>query len=412
MHDLIAFRDPESPAATPGAPLDGADEMPCSGSAVPPRSVEDAAGDHRLTAIRLQASDDLALESRDETHVVVVNTASATRMKLSLSAYRFLKAFSSPRRIDQVVPGQALSRILPQVRMLIDKQMLVDADSLPAVDTARLRAAVAYKFCGAPAYSNSTSPDFVILGIPYDLIGDIDCRLAPGSIRQKSLDYSYQLDFGDSRPRGWFDVNRGVRMMRGATIADAGDVPVEYGESRARFSERVRGALAQCCSGQSVPVILGGDRSVTRAALGGLAHDGKPIAVQITADRDRAAADGAGRRLSELDSVERVIIIDGNAMRALEPEETVCAWGDGLSVYLSIDLSIVTEACMPAATSGRLDGPTLHELKMWIAALGRVHRIVGIDLVGLDLRSRSPELAAITGCHLALAAMSAAYDRF
>ena len=104
---------------------------------------------------------------------------------------------------------------------------------------ARLRTAVAYKFCGAPAYAKSTKPDFLILGIPHDLAGDGDSRLVPALIRHKSLDYSYQLEFGNGRPRGWFDVNRGAWMLRGATLADAGDVPVDYGESRARFLERV-----------------------------------------------------------------------------------------------------------------------------------------------------------------------------
>jgi agmatinase len=373
--------------------------------------MEDDAGDRPLTAMRLSASDELALESRDETHVVVVNTAFATRMKLSLSAYRFLKAFSSPRRIDQVVPDRAMRRILPQVRMLVDKRMLVDADSPAAAETSRLRAAVAYKFCGAPAHSSSTDSDFVVLGIPWDLAGESDCRQAPASIRRKSLDYSYQLDFDDGRPRGWFDVNRGVRMLRGATIADAGDVPIEYGESRARYFERVRGALAQSCTGPAIPLILGGDRSVTCAALGSLAHEGRLGMVQLTADPGRAAAEGAGSSLSRLDKVEAVTTLDGDALRALGPDGIARSWIDGLPVYLSIDLSIVTEGCMNAARLGRPDGPTVHELKTAIAALGRAHRIVGIDLVGLDRRSDSAELAAVTGCHLALAAMSAAYDR-
>jgi agmatinase len=307
--------------------------------------------------------------------------------------------------------------------------MLVDADAPISADPARRRSAVAYKFCGAPAYAKPAKPDFVILGVPYDLAGDIDSRLAPALIRQKSLDYSYQLEFGDGRPRGWFDVNRGTWMLRGAKLADAGDVPVEYGETRASYFERVCGALSECCTDESVPVILGGDRSVTRAAVGGLRRDGKLTVVQISAEPERAAAEGAGRQLSGMDEVERVIslgacrddprgarcdqllLCSGDTLRERGAEETVTAWGDRLAIYLSIDLSIATEASMKAEPAGLPPGPTLHELKVLIAAIGKVHRIVGIDLVGLDLRSRSPELTAIIGCHLVLAAMSAAYDR-
>ncbi|TGX52430.1 hypothetical protein E5A73_16720 [Sphingomonas gei] len=384
------------------------DEAPASGGEYPAGDARhsgpqgDPAGADPLLTTRLMVSDDLALESQDDTHIVVINTASSARTKLSLSAYRLLKAFARPCRIDQVAPAQVAAQILPQVRMLVDKQMLVDADAPVPADTVRLRTAVAYKFCGAPAYAKSKIPDFVILGVPYDLAGETDSRLAPALIRRKSLDYSYQLDFGDGRPRGWFDVNRGVWMLRGATLADAGDVPVDYGENRACWVERVGTALAECCTGHSVPLILGGDRSVTGAALGGLRHPGKLTVVQITADPEHAA-DGAGRHLLRMDKVERVVSLGACLDRR---PETVRAWGDALSIYLSIDPSIA------GARWTAPPGPTLHELKVLIAAIGKVHRIVGIELVGLDMRSRSPELAAITGCHLALAAMSAAHDRF
>jgi agmatinase len=377
-----------------------------------PRRQSESADHDPLTATRLVVYSGLALESRDDTHVIVFDMVSGGRTKLSLSAYRFLKGFESPHRVDQVVAEQSLPRILPQVRMLIEKRMLVDADAPPSYERVRLRTAPAYKFCNAPAYARATEPDFVILGAPYDLAGDIDSRLAPALIRRKSLDYSYQLEFGEGRPRGWFDVNRGVRMLSGATLADAGDVPVEYGESRARYFERVGEALAQCCTGQSVPVILGGDRSVSCAGLGALRGEGKLTVLQISAEPDRSAAEGAGRGLLQMDRVERVVNLGADMLRESDPEEIVRAWGDELSIYLSIDLSIVPETYVKAAVAALPPGSTLHELKTSIAAIGRVHHIVGIDLVGLDLGSRSPELTAIVGCHLALAAMSAAHDRF
>ena len=415
--------------SAPGGPCDPSGGSSAPGHVMQPCPDGDPAGDHRLMAIRLVVSDDLALESQDDTHVVVVNTASAARIRLSLSAYRFLKAFGTPRRIDQIMSDQAARRILPQVRMLIDKHLLVDADTPSPTEAARLRTAVAYKFCAAPAHVKSTKSDFVILGVPYDLAGDIDSRLAPDLIRRKSLDYSYQLEFGDGRPRGWFDVNRGVWMLRGAKLADAGDVPVEYGEDRARFFERVGEALAECCTDRSVPVILGGDRSVTYAAVDGLRDDRKLTVVQISATPERTDSEGAGRHLLRIDKVERVINVgachDGpggtrgdellqlsaGRLRDSGPEEAVRAWGDELSIHLSIDLSLATAAYMKAAPAGLPAGLTLHELRTLIAAIGNAHRIVGIDLVGLDLRSRSPELSAVIGCHLALAAMSAAYDR-
>ena len=107
---------------------------------------------------RLVLSDDLALESLDDAHAVVVHTVTGTRTRLSLAAYGFLKAFHDPRRVADVVPGAAALRLLPQVRMLLGKHMLRDADAHPgrAVGAARRRAAVAYRFCGAPTNDAAT----------------------------------------------------------------------------------------------------------------------------------------------------------------------------------------------------------------------------------------------------------------
>lgn len=360
----------------------------------------DCAGDDPLLAARLVVSEDLVLESRDERHVVVVDTETAERTRLSLAAYAFLKTFAKPTSLGQIVQRQALPDLLPRMRMLVERRMLIDADAPKAAAPVRQRSAVAYKFCGAPAYAASGKPDFVILGLPYDLAGDTDSRDAPALIRRKSLDYAYQLDLGDGRPRGWFDVNRSVWMLHGARLADAGDIPVDYGESQARYFERAGDVIGECCGGVSIPVILGGDPSVTRAALRGLGG-GALTVVRLAANLDSAAVEQCPR----LENVTGVAHLGGDVLSLGERrvDEIVRAWGDALAIYLSIDLT--------AAAEGNATTLPLHALKAGIAAIGRMHHIVGIDLVGLDLRSSSLELAAITGCHLALAAMSAAHDR-
>ncbi len=381
----------------------------------------------RLLELRLVASDDLALESREEDHVIVVNTASATRTRLSLATYQFLMAFQHPGRIREIVSADAAFRVLPHVRVLIDKCMLIDVDAgLPAV-TPRVRTAVAYRFCGAPVHDAATQPDFVILGVPYDLAGEGDCRSAPALIRRKSFDYGYQLDLAEGRPRGWFDADRGGWILRGARIADAGDVFVDYGESEDCSFDRVGAALGQCCPKRCVPVVLGGDRSVTRAVIGALCFDDQLTVVQITRNPDRAAEEGGGRRLLGMTRVERVVSIgavaddagerSGDSMRwtasmlrEYGADAIIRSWGERRSIYLSIDLDLATAAYMTAMSGGSPFGATLHELKSLIAAIGHAHRIVSIDLVGLDMQSGSPALSAIVGCQLALAAMSAAHD--
>ncbi len=355
----------------------------------------------QMLDIRMIASADVVLESQDDTHVVVANIARGTRLRVSRSVYRFLQAFRQPRRVGDVLSTDDTLRAMPQVRLLIEKHLLDDVDSpVPATRQTRVRNAVAYRFCNAPALVATHPPDFVILGIPCDLFADTDGRLAPDLIRRKSMDYPYQLRFADARPRGWFDADRAAWILRGATIADAGDVHIDHGEPEARLHERVAFALAQSCGGRSIPVLLGGDRSATYAAVAAMPHRRDLVVIQLTADPAGATAEGAGDRLCRIDHVAEVVTLGGHGDAGKEA-------GRDRLVYLSVDLALVAPPCGP----GGIPAPALQDLKTLIGAIGAAHAIVGIDLVGLDMRRGRANVGAIIGCQLALTAMDAAHDQ-
>ncbi|ATB48344.1 arginase family protein [Corallococcus macrosporus] len=380
-----------------------------------------------LSTIRLVLSDDLILESQDATHVTVANTATAARMKLSTAAYQFLKAFAKPRRLEEVVPPGAAAGARAQVGRLLEKRLLLDADAPRAVRADRLRTTVPYRFCNAPAHGAAS--DFVVLGVPYDLAGAVDCRAAPTAIRQKSLDYLYRMRIADGRPNGWFDANRETWIMRGASLADAGDVYVEYGEEQAELFGRIASVLGTLGEG-AVPVVLGGDGSVTYAVAAALRRRGPLTVVRLSAELATSPASGAevigaeevAARLLELEGVERfvslgglkpppaspsgrVTVYDVEALRRAPLDTLACDWGG--DVHLSIDLGLTTPECMRTDEHGVSAGLSQAELRGVISALGQRHRIVGIDLVGLDTRSRLAHLSAAVACDLALTAMEA-----
>lgn len=355
-------------------------------------------------------ADDVVVESQDETHVVVVNIAHATRARLSRSAYRFLRAFREPRRVTDILPAGDAARVQPQVRTLVERRLLVEAGSRPLRPSDRLRTAVAYRFCNAPPSAPSQFPDFIVLGVPFDLASETDARLAPDLIRRKSLDYAYQLHFDDARPRGWFDADRDIRILEGASIADAGDIRMEYGEPMSRLNARIGATLRETCGTATVPLLIGGDRRTTALALGNMAQRGPVTAVQLTDDPVRAEVEGAGRRLLRYSHVTAVVDLGTRNTGPADFDATArlaeCAYAGG-GIYLSIDLGILHHPTSP----GR-QNPALHELKAMIGAIGRAGPIVAIDLVGLDMRRGDPTLDAIIACQLALAAMSAAHEGF
>ncbi len=383
-------------------------------------------------SIRLVLSDDLIVESQDETHVTVANTATAARMKLSVAAYRFLKEFAKPRRLDEVVPPGAAAGARAQVVKLLEKRILLDADAPRADRAIRVRTTVAYRFCNAPAYNAAgTADDFVLLGVPYDLAGTVDCRGAPTAIRQKSLDYLYRIHIANGRPKGWFDANRETWILRGATLADAGDVYVEYGEEQADLFARIASALGELGEA-TVPVVLGGDSAVTYAVAATLRRRRPLTVVQISAHpatrpssaSEVIAADEVAARLLQLDGIERfvnlggletspaspsdrVLLYDAATLRRAPLETLGLDWGGTSAVHLSIDLGVTKPEYMRTDEHGASAGLSQPELRNVISALGRMHQIVGIDLVGLDMRSTYTHLSVAAACDLALTAMDA-----
>lgn len=424
------MRNPDSPL---DAPVSSDEPAACQGHGpLSERASLDPAERGDPSAIRLVLSDDLILESQDETHVTVANTATAARMKLSIAAYRFLKAFEKPRRLDEVVPPGSGASARAQIGKLLEKRILLDADAPLAGRAIRLRTTTPYRFCNAPAYNAAGAvDDFVVLGVPYDLAGAVDCRGAPTAIRQKSLDYLYRIDITDGRPKGWFDANRETWILRGVTLADSGDVYVEYGEEQAELFGRIASALEAFGEG-TVPVVLGGDSSVTYAVAAALRRRRPLTVVQISADpatgpssaSEVIGTDEVAARLLQLDGIERfvslggletppaspgdrVVMYDAPTLRRARLETLACDWGGPSAVHLSIDLGVTKPEYMRADEHGCSAGLSQPELRNVISALGRMHQIVGIDLVGLDMRSRYAHLSAAAACDLALTAMDA-----
>jgi agmatinase len=389
-------------------------------------------------ATRLVRSDELAVEAQDDTHVTVFHHGSAARWKVSRSVYRFLLAFDTPHTLAEVAGGEPAPALLAQVDRLRARGMLVDADAPPPADHAPPRTAVAYRFAGAPACSRDASAaDCVVLGVPYDLGDTVDCRLAPAAIRQKSLDYTYEIAFSNGRPRGWFAADRGQRILEGITIADAGDVRVEYGENQRELFARIERVLDEVAPPGSVPVLLGGDRSVTWAALDHARRRGPLSLVQLAARpavEDGAAegfvtADGVVAQVARLPGVEAALAVGGLQgdahgeesetgailwsaafARAAGPTALARRLGHDRAVHLSIDMSATTRDYARPQPRGA-GGLTLAEIAEAVRAIGADHRIVAIDLVGLDLQRREAPVSIAVACHLVLCAMSAACDR-
>lgn len=381
---------------------------------------------------------DLIVESASDSHVTLCNRETASRFKLSQAAYHFLKRFHSPSEIDKIAPG-ASSQLANSIRYFIEKGLLVDANAPATIPMPKQRRTVAVKFCNAPAPHNSLSPaDFIMLGIPYDCAGELECRTAPARIREKSLDYEYGADIESGRPRGWMDVNAGCRILEGATIHDAGDMHIDFGESAAKFFSRCSTTIKEATRLSSCPVILGGDQSISYPVIASLQQDMPLTVLRIAPDPHLSHNQGIAapyqaetyRKIQSLMHVKDVVCFTGKDFLSLDLadqempqnkppkphsisrniDDYAATLDQNYALYISIDMALFASSYGLSAVDGAIPGLSwLRPVQQMLKRIGGSHKIAGIDIVGLDSYAASHPLFPVVACHLLLQTMHIAH---
>ena len=114
-------------------------------------------------------------------------------------------------------------------------------------------------FAGYPFWNPDQKTDAVVLGIPYDegTTYRPGTRFGPRAIRDASMFYSY-----DGHENRYYDADRQKWILKGKTIADAGDVEIEP-LSLEKNWKAITGAATSILDAGAIPAVLGGDHSIT-----------------------------------------------------------------------------------------------------------------------------------------------------
>jgi agmatinase len=114
-------------------------------------------------------------------------------------------------------------------------------------------------FAGYPFWQPDQKTDGVVLGIPYDegTTYRPGTRFGPRAIRDASMFYSY-----DSHEERYYDADRQKWILAGKTIADAGDVEITPLSLEKNWIA-ITGAVTSILDAGAIPVVLGGDHSIT-----------------------------------------------------------------------------------------------------------------------------------------------------
>ena len=280
-------------------------------------------------------------------------------------------------------------------------------------------------FLGAPGVGRvalaAGEPTFAFLGVPWDrdVSGRAGARFGPMAVRAASQAWTYALDPITRRPVGWFDAARQKETLSGAGFVDAGDVLIQPGDAVEVVRERIARSVAELIQQDTLPLVVGGDHSITRPVLTGVVdamkafgHDDPICLVHFDAHTDLgdAAVDAHGRLalhhgnvmtviLEECARVERIVQI---GLRGLIPRHhrsehaRVAAVGieqcddldailelipDDAACWFSVDIDVVDPAFAPATGTPVPGGMLPRELWRLVEGVARARVCLGMDIV-------------------------------
>ena len=299
-------------------------------------------------------------------------------------------------------------------------------------------------FLGVPACTwtdpgSMTGADVVVLGAPFD--GGTShrpgARFGPYAIR--TTDY---LGHDGTRP----SLALRVDALKDLDVRDAGDVEMPPGDIETAL-QRLREAVATVARAGAVPVVLGGDHSITYATGRGTADahgDGRVSMLHFDAHADTGDIQfgslwGHGqpmRRLIESGALrgdrflqiglrgywpgpETLAWMAGQRMRSFEMTEIVArgltdcldeSFGiatDGCDgVFLSVDIDVADPAHAPGTGTPEPGGITARQLLDAVRRICRELPVVGVDVVEVSPPYDHADITAALANRVVLEALS------
>lgn len=240
-------------------------------------------------------------------------------------------------------------------------------------------------------------PRVVIVPVPYDRTASyqVGTRRGPDAI----LDASGQLEFYDEA-LGFDPRNAGIRTLAPLPPSAAGPHVM---------TEDVRAAVRDVLAAERLPVVLGGDHSVTIGAASALfdatanlsvlqldahadlrdTYEGSPVshACVMRRVRERGHAVSVGIRSFSEEEAAWMAEHDPAIVRAEEVQDVArvnAALGTLTeNVYVTIDVDVFDPSIMPATGTPEPGGLTWQDVDRVLGWVARNRRIVGFDVVEL-----------------------------
>lgn len=392
-----------------------------------------APGSSSDSADELVTSPSMQVERSDARTTTIYLDSTGSRIRIPRRLHRLLLDFEEPRTLMSVAGDD--DRLVRALETLRAKGFLVARSDLGQPIPTRLVTDPTTRLLDCPPHeTTSATVDVVVIGIPYDHGAPTAAgmRGGPSALRETSLQTLYRMDRRTTRPLGWFDADRGCRILEGVTIADGGDVLVEHGEPQARLFDRAGRILHEVTGSGAMPVVLGGDATASFPVINAMQGRAPLTVIRIGSSSATVAKfkspyvteAALPASVLELPAVDCCLLVGAQDGIRDGPDGfhaiTTPVWrsdGEGAlerfladrrKVHVGVDVSGLARAA--DAVDARLGRLTHAEAQDVLMSIGRRHEIVSMDIVGLNPANPGWRSDAMSALHLLLSALSAAKD--
>lgn len=251
--------------------------------------------------------------------------------------------------------------------------------------------------------------DFAIIGVPNDLTTAwrSGARMGPRSIREQSSLYAFGSGYDHER-----DITYDNSDVK---IVDCGDVSIINGDLE-QSHENTEEFIRKVVEKGTIPIILGGDHSITSPAAFALESHEKVNIVQIDAHLDwlkdasgqRFTLSSPMRRMSEMKHINKMAqlgirgvgssqkddfeaaraygstILSPRQVRKMGIDAALSDMPEGEKYYVTLDIDGLDASIAPGAGSPSPGGFYYDEVSDILEAVAKKGEVIGFDLVEVN----------------------------
>jgi len=276
-------------------------------------------------------------------------------------------------------------------------------------------------------YSERIDADVAALGVPFDMGPGYEPgqSFGPQAIREASAHYAF-------RQGGFYEYeDNAIYLSKKTHVVDAGDVDIIPTDTEKSFP-KIKAAVNNIVKSNALPVMLGGDHSITAPCVAGFTDRGPVHVIQFDAHLDfleerygtRYCRSTPMRRCSEMNHVSGIsqlgirgigsanksdfedalavgsTILSVRQIRQLGLKETLAKIPDGGQFYITVDTDAFDASIAPGTCIPSHGGFLYYEVAELLQGIAKKGKVVGMDIVELTPAKDPSGITAILAARI------------